>query len=103
MDELVVTQVDAGVTDATTTTVGGEEQQVTRFKFVASNQRGLHVDHIASGARQIHASLFAKQIPNETAAIEAGFGGTAKKIAGPDQGHASLQDAVSQPWKKIGR
>jgi hypothetical protein len=31
MDELVVAQVDTGVADATATTIGAEEQQVTGF------------------------------------------------------------------------
>ncbi|MNF94564.1 hypothetical protein D3C81_1183670 [compost metagenome] len=102
MDELVVTQVDPGVTDATTTTVGCEEQQVARLKLAARDQRSVHVDHFAGGARQVHARFFAEQVADETTAIEAGFRSAAETVTGTDQGHAAFEDAVGQDRKLVG-
>ncbi|CAI8758948.1 hypothetical protein EMIT047CA2_160068 [Pseudomonas soli] len=96
MDELVVTQVDASVADATTT-VGAEEQQVAGLEFVAGDSRCVDVDHLAGRTRQVHAGLFAEQVADETAAVEAGLlGGATEAVASTDQGHAAFENAVGQ-------
>ncbi|MCY1177362.1 hypothetical protein D9M73_176670 [compost metagenome] len=96
MDELVVTQVDAGMADATAA-IGAEEQQVTWLELVARHFRGIDVDHFTRGARQRHARLFAEQVTDEATAVEAGlFRGTTEAVAGADQRHAALENAVSQ-------
>ncbi len=89
------------MTDTTATAIGGEEQQVTRFEGAASNQRSINVDHFASGARQVHAGLFTKQITDEAAAVETSLGGAAETVTGTDQGHATFEDAVGQNRKLV--
>src|ERR1700743_1243155 len=102
MDELVIAQVDPGVTDTTATTIGGEEHHVTRLELVASNQRRLHVDHLTGGTRQIQARFLTEQITDEAAAVKTGtLVGTAETVAGADQGHAALENAVGQDWQLI--
>jgi hypothetical protein len=101
VDELVVTQVDPGVTDTTATTVGGEEQQIARLELAARHQWRIHVDHFASGAWQVHAGFFTEQIADKPTAIETGFRSTAETVTGTDQGHAAFEDAVGQRRKLI--
>ena len=101
MDELVVTQVDPGVTDAAATAIGSEKQQVARLQFAARNQRSVDVDHFASGAWQAQPGFFTKQVTDEAAAIKASFGGAAETVTGTDQGHAAFEDAVSQNRKLV--
>src|SRR3989344_4635294 len=100
VDKLVISQVDTGVADATAAT-GTEEKQIPRLEVVTRDQRCIHVDHFAGGAWQVHASFFAKQVTDKTAAIKTGFRGTAETVTGPDQGHAAFEDAVGQNGKLI--
>ncbi|MNV50602.1 hypothetical protein D3C71_1426210 [compost metagenome] len=101
MDELVVTQVDPGMAYPATA-IGAEEQQVTWLELVAGHFRGIDVDHFTRGTRQSHARLFAEQVADETTAVEAGLlRGTTEAVAGADQRHAALENAVSQSWQLV--
>lgn len=82
MDELAIADVDAGVADAATATVV-EEQQVARLQLVLGDQRHVHIDEFAGGARQLDAGLLAEQVADEAAAIEAFRRRTAERYGVP--------------------
>lgn len=51
VDELIITQIDAGVTDATTTTII-EQDQIARLQIGARHLRRIEVDQLTRGTWQ---------------------------------------------------
>ncbi|KKI99732.1 hypothetical protein PROH_07575 [Prochlorothrix hollandica PCC 9006 = CALU 1027] len=102
VDELIIPQIDAGVADATTTTII-EQDQIARFQIGTRHLRRIEVDQLTRGARQLQADFLAEQVADETAAIETGLHrGAAVAIARADQRTPEIQQAVCQLRHFIG-
>ncbi|MNP33874.1 hypothetical protein D3C76_1271360 [compost metagenome] len=102
VDELVIAYIDAGMADAATATVV-EEHDIAGLQLAAGDHRGVQVDHLAGGARQLDAGLFLEQVADEAAAVEAGLQRTAAEaVRRTHQFETALQQAIGQGWHLIG-
>ncbi|MCY1355213.1 hypothetical protein D9M69_416260 [compost metagenome] len=102
MDEAVVADIDAGVADAATATVV-EEHDIARLQLAAGDHRGIQVDHLARGARQLDTGFFLEQVTHEATAVEAGLQGTATEaVGGAHQFETALQQAIGQGRQLVG-